>query len=120
MYSTTTYRQGDGRYVVKLPFKEDFPDKISHGSSKFSAFAQLNRMEKNLQWNKDHQTKYNEILQECLDLGHIDEYYSNELKEGGKYFSFYLPQYDVLRPDSKTTKCELYLIPQGNPIMELH
>ena len=114
MYSTTTYRQGDGRYVVKLPFKEDCPDKISLASSKFSAFGQFNRMENNLGRHKDYQTKYNEILQEYFDLGHIEECSSNELKEGGKYFSFYLPHH------AEPIKCELYLMPQRNPIMELH
>ena len=107
LYTDTTYRQPDGKYVVKLPFKEQFSESISLGASKNAAFGQFNRMEKNLEKNQEHQQKYSEILQEYLDLGHMEPCSSQEIKENDKYFSYYLPHHAVLRPESKTTKVRI-------------
>ena len=107
LYSETTYRQPDGKYVVKLPFKDNFPDTISIGSSKNAAFGQFNRMEKNLKKNEEHEQNYNQILQEYLDLGHMEPCSSREICTDDKYYSYYLPHHAVLRPESKTTKVRI-------------
>lgn len=42
LYLKTTYCNSEGRYVVKLPFKSEFPTNIQLGSSRSSALAQYN------------------------------------------------------------------------------
>ena len=42
-YSATTYRGDDGKYVVRLPFKQQFPTEINLGPTRHMAFAQYRR-----------------------------------------------------------------------------
>lgn len=58
-YKKTVQRQPDGRYVVRLPFKETFPDEIFLGPSKNIALSQYHRMEKILE--KRQNLRYNTI-----------------------------------------------------------
>ncbi|XP_075167743.1 uncharacterized protein LOC142239882 [Haematobia irritans] len=102
-YRKTTFRHESGRYVVRLPFKPEFPHEIYLGASKKSALAQYFRMEKNLAKNSDLKTEYDKVLQEYIDLEHMDLVKYNELPDE-KQFSFFLPHHAVVKPDRKSTK----------------
>ncbi|XP_073844146.1 uncharacterized protein [Musca autumnalis] len=107
-FKETTSRQPNGRYVVRLPFKSDYPNEIFLGRSKNIALAQYCRMEKTLEKNKELKTQYHEVLHEYLNLDHM-EISKNYETPDEKQFSFFLPHHAVVRPDSKTTKlCERY------------
>ena len=57
-YQQTTRRQNDGKYVVRLPFKENFPNEIFLGPSRNMAWAQYNRMEKTLEKTPNIKIEY--------------------------------------------------------------
>ncbi|XP_036342045.1 uncharacterized protein LOC118751347 [Rhagoletis pomonella] len=104
IYATTTTRAPNGRYIVRLPFKEEFPKKLSLGHSRSAALQQFFSMERSLQKKGDLATMYNNVLQEYLDLGHMEHTKPCEIISNGKYFSFYLPHHAVVKPDKVTTK----------------
>ena len=105
LYQKTTYRDDNGKYVVKLPFKEDFPQNFQLGSSKKVAYAQFTRMEAKLTKTPELFQTYNSVLKEYLTLGHMEPAKSNsDIVENRKILSYYLPHHAVLRPESKTTK----------------
>ncbi|XP_067647979.1 uncharacterized protein, partial [Eurosta solidaginis] len=47
---------------------------------------------------------YNYVLQEYLDLDHMESADPCEITSNGKVFSFYLPHHAVVKPDKVTTK----------------
>ena len=104
LYKSTTYRREDGRYVVKLPFKKEFPKSLFLESSRFVAKKQYEHMESKLQKKPDLMKTYNKILEEYVELGHMKISNSMELCKDGKYFSYYLPHHAVFRPESASTK----------------
>lgn len=103
-YQDTTYRQSDGRYVVRLPFKSEFPSDFTLGSSRSQAMKQAIRMEHTLNKNPNLKEEYNRVLEEYLSLDHMKPIPPYEIHEDGKYFSYYLPHHSVVKPDSKSTK----------------
>jgi len=104
LYASTTTRLQDGKYMVRLPFKEDFPQNISLGPSRYIALKQYERIETTLSKKGDLKVKYQEVLNEYLTLGHMSRTDSSEIVEQGTYRSFYLPHHAVLKPDSVSTK----------------
>ncbi|XP_075158166.1 uncharacterized protein LOC142231444 [Haematobia irritans] len=106
-YATTTTRDDDGRYVVRLPFRKEFPESISLGSSRFTALGQYTRMERTLLKDPDMQDQYNSVLQEYITLNHMEETSSQEICAQGKFYSFYLPHHAVFRPEHKSTKVRI-------------
>ncbi|XP_075159324.1 uncharacterized protein LOC142232403 [Haematobia irritans] len=107
LYAKTTTRDIDGRYVVRLPFKKEFPETISLGSSRFISLGQYARMERNLSKDPQLQDQYNSVLHEYLSLDHMEETSSREICSQGKFFSFYLPHHAVVRPEHKSTKVRI-------------
>ncbi|XP_075150485.1 uncharacterized protein LOC142224588 [Haematobia irritans] len=107
LYATTTTRDDDGRYVVRLPFRKEFPETISLGSSRFTALGQYTRMERTLLKDPDLQDQYNSVLQEYITLNHMGETSSQEICAQGKFYSFYLPHHAVVRPEHKSTKVRI-------------
>ncbi|XP_004521667.1 uncharacterized protein LOC101453495 [Ceratitis capitata] len=104
LYRNTTYRRNDGRYVVKLPFKPEFPNTMALGHSRLSAQQQYISIERNLEKKLDLQKIYAEVLEEYQTLDHMERTNTQEIIRDGKYFSFSLPHHAVIKPDSKTTK----------------
>jgi len=45
LFASTTVRQEDGRYMVRLPFKKEFPENLSLGPSRYIAVKQYTRIE---------------------------------------------------------------------------
>lgn len=103
LYQKTTFRQPDGRYVVRLPFRQDFPEKVFLGPSRHMALAQYLRMEKTLNKNPELKQQYELVLQEYIELDHMQQVNHCE-SASEKHFSFFLPHHAVLKPESKTTK----------------
>ena len=66
-YQKSTARETDGRYVVRLPFKKQFPTDIFLGSSRNSALGQYCRIEKTLELKE----YYRKVLQEYIHLDHV-------------------------------------------------
>ncbi|XP_075163141.1 uncharacterized protein LOC142235769 [Haematobia irritans] len=106
-YKSTTIRREDGRYMVRLPFKQEFPQFVSLGSSRFMALAQYSRMERTLSRNPELHAQYEAVLNEYLKLGHMEEVSPCELSQNDSFRSYYLPHHAVLRPEHKTTKLRI-------------
>ncbi|XP_046801098.1 uncharacterized protein LOC111682254 isoform X1 [Lucilia cuprina] len=103
-YKNTTTRQQDGRYVVRLPFKKEFPCSLFLSTSRILALGQYSRMKISLSKDPELQTQYNAVLNEYLSLQHMEKTTFREVCIDDKYFSFYLPHHAVVRPEHKTTK----------------
>ncbi|XP_075150719.1 uncharacterized protein LOC142224820 [Haematobia irritans] len=102
-YKSTTYRQHDGRYVVRLPFKQEYPHEIFPGSSRHMAFAQYVRMEKNLRKTPELKQEYDKVLREYEELSHMTLVNTNE-ENGDHVPNYFLPHHAVVRPESMSTK----------------
>ncbi|XP_070516627.1 uncharacterized protein [Cardiocondyla obscurior] len=64
----TTFRNSDGRYVVRLPFRDT--DKRL-GDSRPMAIKRLFLLERKLNLNPSLKSEYSRIIQEYKDLGHM-------------------------------------------------
>ncbi|XP_075163165.1 uncharacterized protein LOC142235792 [Haematobia irritans] len=106
-YRKTTTRLPNGRYMVRLPFKEEFSDSLYLGPSRFMALAQYNRMERNLSKDSELKTQYHDVLNEYIALDHAEETSSREISFDDKFNSFYLPHHAVVRPEHKSTKVRI-------------
>ena len=73
LYEKTTYRNEEGKYVVKLPFKTEFPETLKLGASKPIAMAQFSRMETKLSKTLEFLQVYNDVLKEYITLDHIEK-----------------------------------------------
>lgn len=103
-YKETTRRTPEGRYIVRLPFKQEFNTTLTLGPSRAIAFRQYSRIEKSLTRHTDLFEDYRQVLNEYLTLDHMEEISSCERQRDGKYQSFYLPHHAVIRPESRTTR----------------
>ncbi|XP_075167412.1 uncharacterized protein LOC142239506 [Haematobia irritans] len=103
-FTQTTTRNSSGRYIVKLPFKSEYPRNIPLGPSRPIALIQFIRLEQSLKRNPELANSYQNILKEYISLGHMEEVSSKEMIENGVFNSYYLPHHAVLKPDSRSTK----------------
>ncbi|GFV41891.1 uncharacterized protein TNCV_1368501 [Trichonephila clavipes] len=95
-FKSTHSRDGQGRYTVAIPLKED-PSCL--GESRQTAIQRLNSLWKRLSRDKEYLSLYEKFLQEYEDLGHM-----REIKADGSGVSFYMPHHSVYRPEKSTTK----------------
>ncbi|XP_075167694.1 uncharacterized protein LOC142239814 [Haematobia irritans] len=70
------------------------------------ALAQFHRMEKTLEKTPDLNICYQKVLQEYVDMDHMEPCYSFETS-AEKQFLFFLPHHAVIRPESKSTKLRI-------------
>lgn len=96
IFVETTKRCDDGRFMVKLPFKSD--PAISIGESLFIAKKRLTNSLTRLNKRPDFKAKYDECIQEYLDLGQM------ELVHATHRPYYYLPHHAVIKESSTTTK----------------
>ena len=66
------------------------------------AFAQYRRMEETLAKTPELQEQYHAVLQEYIDLNHMEEVKGEE--KADNTFHFFLPHHAILRPESSSTK----------------
>lgn len=98
LFSETTYRADDGRFVVQLPLKES-PTNL--GDSRKLALKRLFALERKLSQNEKLRTMYIEFMKEYLSLNHMS------LVTPGKEYeepAYYIPHLGVLNESSLTTK----------------
>ena len=97
-FSETTFRDPDGRLVVKLPMKmkkEVLGDSLQIATKRF-----LN-LERKLVKNDTMYETYKDFMKEYEDLGHMTKIKVDDLKNN---IAYYLPHHAVIREASTTTK----------------
>ena len=95
----TFTRDDTGRFIVRLPFKECTP----LGDSRKIALRRWFQCEQKLSKQPELRTKYNEVLQEYLDMGHMELVpYADLMKPPSQVA--YLPHHAVFKEESTTTK----------------
>ncbi|CAK1581575.1 unnamed protein product [Parnassius mnemosyne] len=98
IFNKTTTRDDEGRYIVRLPLKNDPPQ--VDGSKEISE-RRFYTLENKFNKNKNLKDKYTEVMKEYIDLNHMElvqkEHLDNPL-------AIYLPHHAVIREDKDTTK----------------
>ncbi|XP_066588113.1 uncharacterized protein [Prorops nasuta] len=88
-------RGGDGRYCVRLPFREEMP---TIGDSRTNAFKRLLSLERRLNTNTHLKNEYERVFEEYINLNHMSMIDNND-DEG-----YYLPHHAIIKESSDTTK----------------
>ncbi|XP_076624584.1 uncharacterized protein LOC143343501 [Colletes latitarsis] len=92
----TTRDVTTGKYIVKLPFKQD---RQPLGDSFTIALRRFHSLEKSLNRNPELNAKYQAFLNEYRELGHMTKLDAPRTDEG-----YYLPHHAVVKDTSVTTK----------------
>jgi len=100
VFSETTTRDDQGRFIVTLPTKKDIVPQL--GNSFEIAKRRLNSLNRRLASNKDLKAAYIAFLEEYVQLGHMEEITEQHTNIDTPIY--YLPHHCILRPDSLTTK----------------
>lgn len=95
-FMATHSRTRSGRYVVRLPLKED-TKKL--GDSRAAAFSSIKRLANRLRADPVYRQRYEEFLEEYQKLGNMEG-----VLEDSNLPTYYLPHHGVLREKSATTK----------------
>jgi hypothetical protein len=96
-FQTTHSRDTDGRYTVRLPFKEAHPPL---GSSQHSAERRFYSLERKLSTQPEFSTLYHEFMNEYFSLGHMTKLETVDSTTP----HYYLPHHGVLKENSSSTK----------------
>ncbi|KMQ91804.1 hypothetical protein RF55_8288 [Lasius niger] len=97
-FKQTHTRDHEGRYVVRLPFKNGRPPAV--GRSLKQAMCCLNSLERRLAKDEETRRLYTDFLTEYLAMEHMERV--SDLVDSEQYI--YLPHHPVCRKDSETTK----------------
>ncbi|XP_075150473.1 uncharacterized protein LOC142224575 [Haematobia irritans] len=100
LYTRTTRRSTDGRFIVCLPFKPQHAEGKGLGISRTKAFRQFLRNESCLLRKPDLKDMYDTAMREYETLGQMIRV--AESSEGG--LDFYLPHHAVVKPERTSTK----------------
>ncbi|XP_047988411.1 uncharacterized protein LOC125228017 [Leguminivora glycinivorella] len=100
-YRETTFRQEDGRYVVRLPLKPEKEDAL--GYSKNIAIAQFRQLEMKFRKDQNIEKEYKKFIQEYISLGHMRECTDEVDGPSNSTQECFLPHHCVKRPESATT-----------------
>ncbi|XP_059048262.1 uncharacterized protein LOC131843606 [Achroia grisella] len=95
-YKQYTYRDSDGRYVVPIMLKDNFP--VLGNSSQLALNRFLN-LEKRMSNDVGLKSEYVEFMRQYEELGHMDAWESS--CEDRNYI---IPHHCVVKPDSTTTR----------------
>lgn len=96
-YEESHARLSSGKYVVRIPFKNNM-HLPSLGDSRKKALATFFHLEKRFERNAKLKTEYIKFINEYISLGHM------QLADKTNNLVYYLPHHAVLRDDSTTTK----------------
>ena len=92
-FLSTHTRNSEGRYTVRLPFKNGPP--IELGESRSGALANLYRLENRLVRQPVIETEYRDFLEEYLTLGHMEKVHDlPNVTEGSQ--NYYIPHHAVV------------------------
>ncbi|XP_072946331.1 uncharacterized protein [Epargyreus clarus] len=100
IFSDTTIRDESGRYVVKLPFRHEDPS-CKYGNTENIARKRFNALEKKFHYNPEFRNQYSNVIQEYIDLGHMERVPDSEIRRSDVV---YLPHHAVVRNDKSTSK----------------
>lgn len=100
IFSKTTTRDKEGRYVVRLPFKTEDPE-CKRGDTRDIAEKRLKSLERRFEKNEKLKDSYKAVIDEYIKMGHIVEVSEPDKK---RKESVYLPHHAVIREDKDTTK----------------
>ncbi|XP_075153596.1 uncharacterized protein LOC142227128 [Haematobia irritans] len=100
LYTRTTRRSTDGRFIVCLPFKPQHAEGKGLGMSRTKAFRQFLRNESSLLRKPDLKDMYDTVIREYEILGQMIRV--AESSEGD--LDFYLPHHAVVKPERTSTK----------------
>lgn len=99
IYVNTHSRTPEGRYIVKIPFKSN--DTIQQvGETRDVAQKRFNQLERNFERNPELKKEYVKVIEEYIELNHMEEIPEEEKKRS----AIYLPHHAVIREDKETTK----------------
>ncbi|XP_018392969.1 PREDICTED: uncharacterized protein LOC108772023, partial [Cyphomyrmex costatus] len=99
-FRTTHSRTPEGRYVVRLPFKNGPP--ISLGESRQNAITSLHRLDRRLCRDPRKASEYSDFLAEYETLGHMTKSSLSEIANQEQ--AYYIPHHAVLCDSSATTR----------------
>ncbi|XP_014210196.1 uncharacterized protein LOC106640616, partial [Copidosoma floridanum] len=94
-YVAHTTRNSNGRYIVRLPFRQD--SRI-FGDSRSQALRRLNSLQKRLDQNHELKCEYERVMQEYIYCGHMS------LAHDETVSGYYMPHHAVTKASSSTTK----------------
>ncbi|XP_071582040.1 uncharacterized protein [Temnothorax nylanderi] len=97
-FATTHSRDSQGRYIVRLPFKNG-PPRIGDTFRKASFL--YSNMERRLSRKPEIAAQYHDFLREYKSMGHMEAVRADERPP---YPPIYIPHHFVLRESSTTTK----------------
>lgn len=97
IFSETTTRQSDGRFVVSMPLKQS-PDNL--GESRTQAEKRFSALERKLSKNSDLRTRYKDFMSEYEGLNHMTLVSNSTIAD----CQYYMPHHGVLKESSLTTK----------------
>ncbi|XP_058448656.1 uncharacterized protein LOC131428628 [Malaya genurostris] len=96
-FKKTVFRGSDGRYTVRLPFRQEMLRLI--GDTHTSALRRFLSMEKKFAENKDLRQEYCRFMDEYSRLGHMEV-----ISRASCSPQYFLPHHAIHRPESSTTK----------------
>lgn len=103
-----------GRYSVKLPFKDEVITKL--GDSKGNALKRLYNLERHFKRDPRLQNIYTQFLDEYLSLGHMRLVDDQDDEDS----SLYLPHHPVFKGDKQTAKLRVVLTPRARVVQGCH
>ncbi|XP_018407682.1 PREDICTED: uncharacterized protein LOC108783580 [Cyphomyrmex costatus] len=98
-YKENHYRAEDGRFVVKLPIRENELQTL--GNSYDIALKRFHALEGRLSRHPELKAAYTQFMQEYIDLGHMNPIKANSQETA---VSYYMPHHEVIKSTSTTTK----------------
>nr|XP_053620905.1 uncharacterized protein LOC128681202 [Plodia interpunctella] len=105
IYSRTTTRDSNGRYIVALPFKGEV---YSLGDSRQMAEKRFLCLERKLQASSSMKQAYDAVVREYLDKGYIS-LAPPDTQESQHAPSYTIPHHGVVRQDKLTTNLRVVL-----------
>lgn len=101
-FLSTYKRDSTGRFVVRLPFKQNV-DQLD--DCRALALKRFLMLEKRFKRDPNLRDQYVEFLREYESLGHCHQI--DEANDPPHQPTYYLPHHAVLRPTSSSTKCRV-------------
>lgn len=99
-FEATTIRDKEGRYVVRLPFRNNNPEGQPNGLREIAA-KRFEFLEKKFAKNSKYHEEYSKVIQEYINLNHMIEVESTDINNSK---AVYLPHHGVIREDKDMTK----------------
>ncbi|XP_059047803.1 uncharacterized protein LOC131843205 [Achroia grisella] len=100
MYEETYTRDKSGRFIVRLPFKENPP--CQYGSSRDIAEGRLIQLEKRFTKDSDLMKQYSHVMKEYLNLDFMEEIVEEHDRQIPT--AVYIPHHAVINPKKTTVR----------------